>query len=61
MATVDELRSFEQAQDDLLVQRKLAEAMHVSLAGVKNEPIPHQIALLLLQVGMAELIKSDLW
>lgn len=45
MIRATERRSIEQAQDNLLIQRKLAEASHVSLAAVKHEPIPHQMAL----------------
>ncbi len=56
MAAAAELPSTDEMQDDLIIQRKLAEALHPSLAAVTCQPLPSQIALLLLHLAFAETV-----
>ncbi len=53
MTTVVKLRVMERAQDDWLIQ-SIGRAIRQSLQTVIHEPLPNQMALLLLQLALAE-------
>jgi hypothetical protein len=49
-----ELREKEQVQDELRLQSTLGEAIHHSLQTIIREPLPNEMALLLLQLALAQ-------
>ena len=58
MTTVVEFPSSEQAQDDLIIQRQLAEAIHRSLAALTYEALTDEMALLLVRLAVAQLLRQ---
>lgn len=56
MPTDAELRAIEQAQDDVIVKCKLAEAIYLSLTAVICEPIPKNMKILLLRLAFVETV-----
>ncbi len=55
MTTVAKLRSMERAQDEWIIQ-SIGEAIRQSFQAIIREPLPDRMALLLLQMALAETI-----
>lgn len=56
MPTVAELLAEERAQDELIIQGALGKVINQSLSAIVHEPLPNEMALLLLQLALAESI-----
>lgn len=45
-------------RDDFLIQREIGHALRRSFGSISQEPLPSQIALLLLQVALTEMVRT---
>lgn len=59
MTTMAEFLSKEQEKDERIIQSELGKAIHQSFQAIVREQLPNRMALLLLQLAAAEVVKPD--